>query len=125
MEKTSNFRHSRLGYVGNGTGRYAKSSQGTEAKLVNKIMDALRRDLKNVPYFIYKTHGGTFQKAGIPDIYLQTSGRALWLEIKLPGGDTTALQRKTLLELKDAGAYVATCTSVEEAIDTLHHALSL
>ena len=62
MEKTSRFRHSKLGYVGDGTGRYAKSSQGTETKLVNKIMDALRRDLKTYRTLFTKLTEELFKK---------------------------------------------------------------
>ena len=116
----------RLGYIGNGTGVYARSKDHTETQLVGKCVLAIKRELYPTDkYFIMKVHGGAYQRAGIPDIHLITRGMTLYIEIKLPGGDTTALQREKMLELQAAGAYVATCESVEQAVATLQGALLL
>ena len=110
---------SKLGYVGNGTGVYAKSRITSESTLTNKCITSLKRLLVDTPHFIRKMSGGHYQRAGLPDLYIQLKGRALWIEMKLPGGDTTATQRQTMINLYEAGAYVATCESIEEVIATV------
>jgi hypothetical protein len=115
----------KLGDTGEGTGRYAPSSSGiSESKLVTKIVKALHKEFYNIPHEIIKMHGGLYQRSGIPDLYIQI-GAPLWVEVKLPGGDTTALQKQMLENLKDAGAYVTVCDCVEDAIRIAYEVLKL
>lgn len=116
---------SRLWEVGNGTGKYARPINGyTESKLVADMVTALKKAHLGKHLKVIKTHGGNFQRAGLPDLYIQLLC-PIWIEVKLPGGDTSATQRKTLIELAKAGAYVATCETVEEFLATIEHAIFL
>ncbi len=95
---------------GGGTGNYARSSTTSEASIVNRII----KYLKLRGGWVLKTHGGLYQKSGLPDIMYLEAGCLYAFEVKLPGGDTTALQ-KLALELLDAnGAVVGVVTSVPE-----------
>lgn len=117
--------NAKLGDTGEGTGRYAPSSSGiSESTLVTKIVKALHKEFYNIPHEIIKMHGGLYQRSGIPDLYIQI-GAPLWVEVKLPGGDTTALQKQMLEKLKDAGAYVTVCDCVEDTICIVYEVLKL
>lgn len=126
--------NAKLGDTGEGTGRYAPSSSGiSESTLVTKIVKALHKEFYNIPHEIIKMHGGLYQRSGIPDLYIQIGapprvgqiGAPLWVEVKLPGGDTTALQKQMLEKLKDAGAYVTVCDCVEDTICIVYEVLKL
>lgn len=117
--------NAKLGDTGEGTGRYAPSSSGiSESTLVTKIVKALHKEFYNIPHEIIKMHGGLYQRSGIPDLYIQI-GAPLWVEVKLPGGDTTALQKQMLENLKDAGACVTVCDCVEDTICIVYEVLKL
>lgn len=119
------FSNSRLGYVGTGTGKYAPSKEYSETQLVNAMVKAVHKKFLGVPHRVTKTHGGQFQRAGLPDLNIQISGCTLWIEVKRPGGDTTALQKQTLEAFKEAGTYVGACETTSQVLDTIDHALAL
>lgn len=121
----TSFSNSKLGFIGKGTGLYAPSKEYTESKLVKDMINTLKKTFKDEPLVILNTHGGQYQRAGFPDLYIQLRGCAIWIEAKRPGGDTTALQKASLEHLYDAGAYVATCDTVHQVLDTVRHALAL
>jgi hypothetical protein len=118
---------SKLWYVGHGTGKYKASTKIPEARITTRFTTKAKSmfDAHGIHAVIVKVGGGMYQRAGLPDVYIQMDGKAVWIEMKRPGGDTTALQRATLLELQKAGAYVATCESVEEALAVLQEVISL
>lgn len=65
----------------------------------------------------FKTHGGMYGKAGIPDVIACVSGQFVAGEFKRPapaGTPVTAIQRKTLGELRAAGATVGVFRSVDD-----------
>lgn len=108
--------HSKLNYTGEGTGKY--SSLGvSESVIVKKIQDGLKR--KYNPILITKTHGGVYQSAGIPDLYILYNGINIWIECKRPGGDTTALQKHYMDNLVSCGGYTGIATSLEDAIELI------
>lgn len=63
-----------------------------------------------------KVHGGPFQPAGIPDLMGVVDGRAVFVEVKRPGGRVSRIQQLTMMRLASAGAIVAVATSAIEAI---------
>jgi hypothetical protein len=67
--------------------------------------------------FWVKIHGGPFQAAGLPDLYGLVSYITFWIEVKRGRGKATALQLKTILDLRKAGAVADVVTSVEEAVE--------
>jgi coenzyme F420-reducing hydrogenase beta subunit len=65
----------------------------------------------------FKTHGGMYGKAGIPDVIACVDGFFLAGEFKRPapaGTPVTAIQRKTLDAMHMAGAAVGVFRSVDE-----------
>lgn len=61
---------------------------------------------------VRKLHGDVYSVAGDPDVYGVLAGRHLCLEVKVPGGDVSALQWLRLRQWSRAGALVAVVTVV-------------
>lgn len=106
--------------VGEGTGKYRPLSDNTptESKIVSKTVDALRKTFPDI--IVIKTHGGAYQRAGIPDLYIAYQGISLWIEMKRPGADTTALQKDFLLKLIRQGVKAGTADSVDTAVNMVY-----
>ena len=65
----------------------------------------------------FKTHGGMYGKAGIPDVIACIDGHFLAGEFKRPkpaGSPVTLIQQKTLNAIHEAGAAVGVFRSVDE-----------
>lgn len=78
-------------------------------------MAAILRHLKALPQcFAWKTHGGMYGTAGIPDIIACIGGRFYAFEVKQPGGKLTRLQEATLGKIQAAGGVAVKVTSVED-----------
>lgn len=83
--------------------------------LEKDIVAAILRHLKNRPRcFAWKTHGGMYGTAGIPDIIACIDGRFYAFEVKQPGGQLSRLQIVTLGRIRAAGGVGVMVTSVEE-----------
>lgn len=83
--------------------------------LEKDIVAAILRYLKARPRcFAWKTHGGMYGTAGIPDIVACIDGRFYGFEVKQPSGKLTRLQEITLKKIMDAGGVALKVTSVEE-----------
>jgi len=89
-----------------------------ESTIVKNIMKALG---KHFPGFYFKTHGGPFQRAGLPDIIGLHKGRFIGIEVKVPGKEDTLtdIQRHTLTLIKLAGGISFMSTSVDITIQKL------
>ena len=84
------------------------------------IVAAILRHLKARPRcFAWKTHGGKYGTAGIPDIIACIDGRFYAFEVKQPGGRLTRLQDVTLNKIKAAGGVAVMVTSVDEVKQAL------
>lgn len=81
-----------------------------EAGLQRRIVKALRD--RGVAAWRIRPMG----LAGWPDLLALADGRAIFLEVKMPGGAATKLQLRRLEDLREAGAVVGVVTSVEEAL---------
>lgn len=87
-----------------------------EKDITNKIM----KYLKTVPAcFAWKTHGGMYGTAGMPDIVCCIGGRFVGLEVKQPGKKLTALQEDAINRINAAGGIAAMVTSVGEVKEIL------
>jgi len=53
-------------------------------------------------------------KPGIPDVLIVWQGRAIFVEIKRPGGRLSPAQKAMHERITSAGAVVTTCHSVDE-----------
>ncbi|XBX04217.1 VRR-NUC domain-containing protein [Enterocloster clostridioformis] len=83
--------------------------------LEREIVAAIMRYLKDLPgCFAWKTHGGMYGTAGIPDIIACVGGRFCAFEVKQPGGRLSRLQEVTLKKIEDAGGVAGKVTSVED-----------
>lgn len=89
-----------------------------ETKIVKKCLELLN---KQYPGFYFKTHGGLYQRAGLPDIVGVYKGRFIGVEIKCPGKEDTLtdLQQKTLDHISRAGGVALMATSPQQ----LNHSL--
>lgn len=83
--------------------------------LEREIVAAILRHLKTMPRcFAWKTHGGMYGTAGIPDIIACIDGRFYAFEVKQPGGRLTRLQEVTLGKIRAASGAAYMVTSVED-----------
>ena len=64
--------------------------------------------------FFWKEHGGPYGSSGIPDIICCYKGRFLGLEVKLPNGKLTELQKRAIEKINRAGGVACRVESVEE-----------
>lgn len=101
---------------GGGTGLYRPltADTPTEAVVTKTVIKAIRTEFPDA--FVLKIHGGAYQRAGVPDLYVLIHGKSVWIELKRPGSDTTALQKAKLEQLAAAGAFCGTAECSETAI---------
>ena len=79
------------------------------------IVAAILRYLRTVPgCFAWKTHGGMYGTAGIPDIIACVEGRFFAFEVKTESGKVTPLQAATIQKILAAGGMAAVVRSVDE-----------
>ena len=72
------------------------------------IVAAILRHLKHRPRcFCWKTHGGMYDTAGIPDIIACVDGRFVGLEVKQPGGKLSQLQETTIEKIRPPFGFAA------------------
>lgn len=87
-----------------------------ETKIVRKIRKVLD---SHFPGFYFKSHGGPFQVAGLPDIIGVHKGRFIGIEVKQPGEEPTSLQYQILDLIRAAGGIAFWATSPEEVQITM------
>ncbi len=88
--------------------------------LEKDIVNAIMKHLKSLPAcFAWKTHGGLYGTAGIPDIIACINGRFVALEVKQPTTKLTKLQEITIQRIRDAQGKAYKVTSVEDVKDIL------
>ena len=64
--------------------------------------------------FFWKEHGGPYGTSGVPDIICCYRGRFLGLEVKLPSGKLTELQKRAIAKINRAGGIACRVESVED-----------
>lgn len=82
-----------------------------ENALVNGVLDLIR---SMDEAWARKVHGSPFQDAGEPDIDACLRGRAVKIELKMPGAEPTPIQYASLRRWERAGALAFWATSVDE-----------
>ena len=86
------------------------------------IVTAIMRYLKTVPdCFAWKTHGGIYGTAGIPDIICCLQGRFIAFEVKTPSGKLTKIQEITIQRIQRAKGYAFKVTSVDEVREIIQN----
>ena len=88
--------------------------------LEKEIVAQIMRYLKTLPCcFAWKTHGGMYGVAGLPDVICCYHGRFVGLEVKTPSGKLTKLQEATLHRIQAAKGHAFKVTSVDEVKEIL------
>lgn len=84
-----------------------------ESTVVKRIRKLLK---KKYPGFWFKTHGGPFQRAGLPDLIGCHKGVFIGIEVKVPGKEDNLsdLQEKTLRLISQAGGIAFMATTPQE-----------
>lgn len=76
-------------------------------KEVEKVLDA-----NDVYYFYPSTHG--YGRSGVPDIIACVAGKFLAIETKAAGKEATALQKREMKRIHDAGGVALEICGLEE-----------
>ena len=76
---------------------------------IKKYLASLGSDV-----FFWKEHGGPYGTSGVPDIICCYKGRFLGLEVKLPTGTLTELQKRAIRKINQAGGIACRVESVED-----------
>ena len=86
----------------------------------SSIVAAIVRVAKSLGWWVMKVHGGPYQLAGVPDLLLLKNGTAVFMEVKQPGKQPTAIQRQRMAEIeREGGAACHVVTSKEQARELL------
>ena len=76
---------------------------------IKKYLASLGSDV-----FFWKEHGGPYGTSGVPDIICCYKGRFLGLEVKLPSGKLTELQKRVIEKINRAGGIACRVESVDD-----------
>ena len=76
---------------------------------IKKYLASLGSDV-----FFWKEHGGPYGTSGVPDVICCYKGRFLGLEVKLPTGTLTELQKRTIEKINRAGGIASRVESVAD-----------
>ena len=84
--------------------------------LERDIVAAIKKYLASLgsDVFFWKEHGGPYGTSGVPDIICCYKGRFLGLEVKLPSGRLTALQKRAIEKINRAGGIARRVESVDD-----------
>ena len=104
---------------GDGTGEYRPLTKNTpsEEKVVSKSVKAIYKEYPDA--FVFKVNGGMYQRSGVPDLYVGVGGKSIWIEMKRPGADTTALQKAKMEHLQRIGIPCGTAESPERVLEII------
>jgi len=84
------------------------------------ITAQIKAYLSSVPnLFFWKTHGGLYGTAGMPDLIICYKGKFIALECKAPGRKPTLVQKLTINKINRAGGLAVVVHSLEEAKEIL------
>lgn len=83
-------------------------------KAESTLQAKLRKHLERHGVYVYKTHGGPMQRAGMPDLCCVAAGVAVYVEVKMPGEGLTKLQAHRFRELRAAGAICLVASHIDD-----------
>jgi hypothetical protein len=67
----------------------------------------------------FKVHGGPTMMVGLPDLIFCYRGRFVALEVKMPEGVVSKIQRRRIAEIREAGGAAYVVRSVASAVRVL------
>lgn len=79
-----------------------------EARLGTQI----RREMIQAGAFGFKIHGGPTMMVGLPDLIFCYRGQFVALEVKMPEGKVSTIQRRRIAEIRQAGGHAYVVRSV-------------
>ena len=84
--------------------------------LVRDVVASIKKYLASLgsDVFFWKEHGGPYGTSGVPDIICCYKGRFLGLEVKLPSGKLTELQKRAIEKINRAGGIACRVESVDD-----------
>ena len=84
--------------------------------LERDIVTAIKRYLASLgsDVFFWKEHGSVYGTNGVPDIICCYKGRFLGLEVKLPTGALTELQKRAIEKINRAGGIASRVECVSD-----------
>src|SRR3954469_2932720 len=91
-----------------------------ETRLQRTIQRALRREFK---CWLMKIHGSAFQMAGVPDLLICCEGLFFGIEVKMPKGKVSDIQKEVMRNIKKAGGHCTVAITPQEAIDFVRRIL--
>lgn len=92
-----------------------------ETKLQRKIQRELKRSFD---IFIFKVWGSMFQMAGLPDLICCVAGIFFGLEVKMPKGKVSEVQKEVMHDIETkGGGYCVVVTTPKEAVDYITRVL--
>lgn len=98
--------------------KHLRAIMPSESHYQKRCMDAIRKAIPSA--FVWKAAAGPYGRAGIPDICAVIHGKFYGFEVKRPFfGVLSAIQRKTIEEIRQAGGkvFVVSCpTEVREIL---------
>lgn len=92
------------------------------ALIEKTIEDAIKTYLTNRygdRVYFFKTHGGPYQKRGVPDLVGCLDGHFFGFEVKKPGGKPTRQQEHNIVKIRKAGGITGVVTSTVEVMNYL------
>jgi Holliday junction resolvase len=89
-----------------------------ESGLVRTVSELLRGN----GWWVYKIHGNSWSRVGVPDLILLKDGVTIWTELKLPGEKPTKVQEVTMEEIRRFGG---NANWSDSAIDVLVKATNI
>lgn len=93
-----------------------KKSSPDESSIQSKIIKYLRS--RNA--FILNPKTGTYSKKGVPDLHVCYRGMYIAIEVKVPGKTPDETQQLRLKQIRDAGGYTISVTTLEEVKEFIH-----
>lgn len=83
-----------------------------ESRLQRKIQEALKRS----GAFVFKVHGGEHMMSGLPDLVICYRGVFIGLEVKMPGGKVSPIQRLRHKQIREARGVCHVVYGVDDAL---------
>lgn len=84
-----------------------------ESGLVRQTRELMEKN----GWWVYKVHGNTWSRNGIPDLVCIKEGTTVWIELKMPGKKPSKIQEVEMQNMKFHGANVFVCDNAMNALD--------